>query len=59
MIKIFTKSHRDVEELVNNWLEENHSKIEVNKITQSTCFDKYDGVQVTIMIEYQVFGLVI
>jgi SHS2 domain-containing protein len=52
MIKIFTKSHRDVEELVNNWLEENHSKIEVTKITQSTCFDKYDGVHVTIMIEY-------
>jgi hypothetical protein len=54
MIKIFTTSHRDVEELVNNWLEENHSKIEVTKITQSTCFDKYYGVQVTIMIEYQV-----
>jgi hypothetical protein len=56
MIKIFTEPDYTIGDSVNTWLKENEDtgRVEVTKITQSTCFDKYYGVQVTIMIEYQV-----
>jgi hypothetical protein len=53
MIKIFSTYNYQVEEDVNKWLTENLEKIEVTKISQSTCFsDSSRNIYVTVMIEY-------
>ena len=53
MIKIFSTSNYQVEEEVNAWLKENYEKIEVTKISQSSCFNEAGrNVYVTVMIEY-------
>ena len=52
MIKIFTEQYYAVENSVNTWLEENEDKVEVTKITQSSCFYPGSTLYVTVMIEY-------
>lgn len=53
MIKIFSTHNYHVQEEVNKWLTENWEKIEVTKISQSSCFnDASRNVYVTVMIEY-------
>ena len=61
MIKLFTGQFYTIESDVNEWLEENEDtgKVEVTKITQSSCFyqrhqyqDRSSTVYVTVMIEY-------
>ena len=62
MIKIFTEQYYAIENSVNEWLKENEDtgKVEVTKITQSSCFyqiykewcGKSSTVYVTVMIEY-------
>jgi hypothetical protein len=54
MIKTFTEPHYAVESSVNTWLKENEDtgRVEVIKITQSSCYQSNSGVKVTIMIEY-------
>lgn len=52
MIKIFTEKYYAIENSVNTWLKENEDtgKVEVTKITQSSCYR--DEIYVTVMIEY-------
>lgn len=54
MIKIFTEQYYAIENSVNEWLKENEDtgKVEVTKITQSSCYKSNDMVYVTVMIEY-------
>ena len=55
MIKLFTSQFYTIENDVNEWLKENEDtgKIEVTKITQSSCFYQSSTVvYVTVMIEY-------
>lgn len=53
MIKIFTQEYYSIENSVNEWLKENEDKVEVTKITQSSCVTSSSStVQVTVMIEY-------
>jgi hypothetical protein len=54
MIKIFTEQYYAVENSVNTWLKENEDigKVEVTKITQSSCFYPGSTLYVTVMIEY-------
>jgi hypothetical protein len=52
MIKIFTEQYYAVENSVNTWLEENEDKVEVTKITQSSCFYPGSTLYLTVMIEY-------
>lgn len=54
MIKLFTGQFHFVNSDVNEWLEENEDtgKVEVTKITQSSCFHQSSTVYVTVMIEY-------
>jgi hypothetical protein len=56
MIKIFTGQYYSIENDVNEWLKENQNtgKIEVTKITQSSCNNLGDReeIYVTVMIEY-------
>jgi hypothetical protein len=53
MIKIFTEQYYAIENSVNTWLEENEGRVEVQRITQSSCITSSSStVQVTIMIEY-------
>jgi hypothetical protein len=54
MIKLFTEPYYAIQQEVNNWLEENEDtgKIEVTKISQSSCYKSNDGLYVTVMIEY-------
>lgn len=53
MIKIFTEQYYAIENSVNTWLEENEDRVEVTKITQSSCITSSSStVQVTVMIEY-------
>lgn len=54
MIKLFTGQFYAIESDVNEWLEENEDtgKVEVTKITQSSCFYQSSTVYVTVMIEY-------
>jgi hypothetical protein len=53
MIKIFTEQYYSIENSVNEWLEENEGKVEVQRITQSSCITSSSStVQVTVMIEY-------
>ena len=54
MIKIFTEQYYAIENSVNEWLKENEDtgKVEVTKITQSSCFYQSSTVYVTVMIEY-------
>lgn len=52
-IKIFTSQFYPVQEEVNEWIKENEEKIEVLKITQSSCYNSnFSSVFVTVMIEY-------
>jgi hypothetical protein len=50
MIKIFTEQYYAIENSVNTWLEENEGRVEVQRITQSSCYR--EEIYVTIMIEY-------
>ena len=50
MIKIFTEQYYSIENSVNTWLEENEGRVEVQRITQSSCYR--EEIYVTIMIEY-------
>ena len=54
MIKLFTSQFYTIENDVNEWLKENEDtgKVEVTKITQSSCYKSNDMVYVTVMIEY-------
>ena len=54
MIKMFTGQYYGIENDVNEWLKENQNtgKVEVTKITQSSCFYSSSTVYVTVMIEY-------
>ena len=54
MIKIFTEQYWVVENSVNTWLKENEDtgKVEVTKITQSSCFYPGSTLYLTVMIEY-------
>lgn len=55
MIKLFTSQFYTIENDVNEWLKENEDtgKVEVTKITQSSCFYQSSTVvYVTVMIEY-------
>ena len=54
MIKMFTGQYYGIENDVNEWLKENEDtgKVEVTKITQSSCFYQSSTVYVTVMIEY-------
>ena len=54
MIKLFTGQFYAIENDVNEWLKENEDtgKVEVTKITQSSCFYQSSTVYVTVMIEY-------
>ena len=53
MIKIFTEQYYAIENSVNTWLEENEGRVEVQRITQSSCITSSSStVQVTVMIEY-------
>jgi hypothetical protein len=55
MIKLFTSQFYTIENDVNEWLKENEDtgKIEVTKITQSSCFYQSSTVvYVTVMVEY-------
>jgi hypothetical protein len=52
MIKIFTKPDYVIEDSVNTWLKENEDNIEVQKITQSSCYRNSDGIYITVMIEF-------
>ena len=52
MIKLFTGQFYTIENDVNEWLKENEDKVEVTKITQSSCFYQSSTVYVTVMIEY-------
>ena len=52
MIKIFTEQYYAVENSVNTWLEENEDKVEVTKITQSSCFYPGSTLYLTVLIEY-------
>ena len=61
MIKLFTGQFYTIESDVNEWLKENEDtgKVEVTKITQSSCglvgaggFYQSSTVYVTVMIEY-------
>jgi cysteinyl-tRNA synthetase len=52
MIKIFTEQYYAVENSVNTWLKENEDKVEVTKITQSSCFYPGSTLYLTVMIEY-------
>ena len=52
MIKMFTGQYYGIENDVNEWLKENEDtgKVEVTKITQSSCYR--EEIYVTVMIEY-------
>ena len=52
MIKMFTSQFYTIENDVNEWLKENQNtgKVEVTKITQSSCYR--EEIYVTVMIEY-------
>ena len=52
MIKMFTGQYYGIENDVNEWLKENQNtgKVEVTKITQSSCYR--EEIYVTVMIEY-------
>ena len=52
MIKMFTGQYYGIENDVNEWLKENQNtgKVEVIKITQSSCYR--EEIYVTVMIEY-------
>ena len=52
MIKIITEPYYSIENSVNTWLEENEDKVEVQKITQSSCFYPGSTLYLTVMIEY-------
>jgi hypothetical protein len=53
MIRIITEQYYAVENSVNTWLKENEGKVEIQKITQSSCVTSSSStVQVTVMIEY-------
>jgi hypothetical protein len=54
MIKMFTGQYYGIENDVNTWLKENEDtgKVEVTKITQSSCYHTGSTVHVTVMIEY-------
>ena len=52
MIKIFTEPYYLIENSVNTWLKENAGKVEVTKITQSSCYRNSDQIYITVMIEY-------
>lgn len=56
MIKIFTEPYYVIENSVNTWLKENEDtdRVEVTKITQSSCNNLGDReeIYVTVMIEY-------
>ena len=54
MIKIFTEPYFLIENSVNTWLKENEDtgKVEVTKITQSSCYRNSDQIYITVMIEY-------
>lgn len=55
MIKLFTSQFYTIENDVNKWLKENEDtgKVEVTKITQSSCFYQSSTVvYVTVMVEY-------
>ena len=54
MIKMFTEPYYSVQNEVNEWLKENQNtgKVEVTKITQSSCFYPGSTLYVTVMIEY-------
>jgi hypothetical protein len=56
MIKIFTEQYYAVENSVNTWLKENEDtgKVEVTKITQSSCYYPDSTLYLTVMIEYVV-----
>ena len=52
MIKMFTEQYYSIENSVNTWLKENEGKVEIQKITQSSCYHTGSTVFVTVMIEY-------
>ena len=56
MIKLFTSQFYTIENDVNEWLKENQNtgKIEVTKITQSSCngLGDREEIYITVMIEY-------
>jgi D-alanyl-D-alanine dipeptidase len=52
MIKIITEQYYSIENSVNTWLKENEGKVEIQKITQSSCYHTGSTVHVTVMIEY-------
>jgi hypothetical protein len=54
MIKILTEPDYTIGDSVNTWLKENEDtgRVEVTKITQSSCYRNSDQIYITVMIEF-------